>query len=70
MVLYCSKNYKIDIYGKSINKGFFKINYKRKKYDKVFNGDKIEFSIDLLSILENEGVALYTYNKEQKNIHL
>ena len=64
MVLYCSKNYKIDIYGKSINKGYFKINFKRKKYDKVFNGDKIEFSIDLLSILENEGVALYTYNKE------
>lgn len=66
MALYCNKKYNIDIYGKKRKKGYFKLKTEKVKYDKVLNGEKIEFSIDYLGMLENEGISLYTYNEETK----
>ena len=64
LILYCNKKYKIDIYGKNGDNSFFEINSKRETYDKVYNGDKIEFNIDLLNIINNKGISLYSYNND------
>ena len=66
MVLYSSKNYDIDIYYKNNKRKYYKIDSNVENYDTVYNGNKIEFEINLLEIQNMRGASLYTYDKKNR----
>ena len=66
MVLYCSKNFHIDIYIKNKKNEYKKVESKIEDYDIVHNGNKIDLKLDLIKIQDNNGVSLYTYDIDKK----